>query len=69
MIFKCLQIKGGGSNFLVEEVLQNVCSIWSPLLYFNLKSSMDTNSASLLHLNVFCMIQEYFSHGFEISTN
>ena len=128
---KFLEIKERGPNFWGEPILQNVWIIWSPLLYFNLKSSMDPNSSSFirfqpilhesgklfsdswnfyklkrgnlvsggnqfyiiselsgppfsisilkvlwtqilhrsLHFNVFCMIQEYFSQGFQICTN
>ena len=130
-VFKFVQIKEGGPNFWGEPILQNVSIIWSPLLYFNLKSSMDPNSSSfitfqsilhdsgrlfweswnfyklkrgdlisggnqfcgmselfgtpfcisilklfqtqilrhLLDFNAFCMIHEYFHHGFQICTN
>ena len=47
-VFKFLQIKEGGPNFWEEPILQNVWIIWSPLLYFNLKSSMDPNSSSFI---------------------
>ena len=47
-VLKFLQIKVGGANFWGEPILQNVWIIWSPLLYFNLKSSMDPNSVSLI---------------------
>ena len=130
-VFKFVQIKEGGPNFWGEAILQNVSIIWSPLLYFNLKSSVDANSSSLIRFqsilhewkkpfseswnfyklkrtdlisggkqfsrmselfgppfcisilkvsqtqilrnllafNAFCMIQEYFSQGFQISTS
>ena len=45
-VLKFLQIKEGGLNFWGEPILQNVSIIWSLLLYFNLKSSMHTNSSS-----------------------
>ena len=128
---KFLQIKERGPNFWGEPILQKFWIIWSPLLYFNLKSFMDPNWSSFirfqyilhdsgvllsqssnfyklkrwdlisggnqfcrkselfgppfcisilkvlwtqflchsLHFNAFCMIQEYFSQSFEISTN
>ena len=47
-VFKFLQIKEGGPNFWGEPILQNVWIIWSPLLYLNLKSSMDPNSSSFI---------------------
>ena len=47
-VFKFLQIKEGGPNFWGEPILQNVWIIWSPLLYFNLKSSIDPNSSSFI---------------------
>ena len=42
------EINERGHNFWGEPILQNVWIIWFPLLYFNLKSSMDPNSASLI---------------------
>ena len=42
--FKFVQIKEGGFNFWGEPIFQNVSIIWSPLLYLNLKSSIDPNS-------------------------
>ena len=47
-VLKFLQIKEGGRNFWGEPILQNVWIIWSPFLYFNLKSSMDPNSSSFI---------------------
>ena len=47
-VLKFLQIKEGGPNFWGEPILQNVWIIWSPLLYFNLKSSMDPNYSSFI---------------------
>ena len=47
-IFRFIQIKEGGSNFWRKPILQNLWIIWSPLLYFNLKSSMDPNSSSFI---------------------
>ena len=43
---KFVQIKEGGLNFWGEPIFQNFWIIWSPLLYLNLKSSMDPNSSS-----------------------
>ena len=43
---KFLQI--GGPNFWGEPILQKVWIIRSPLLYFNFKSFMDTNSLSFI---------------------
>ena len=37
-----------GPNFWGEPIFQNVRIMWSPLLYFNLKSSMDPNSSSFI---------------------
>ena len=45
---KFLEIKERGPYFWGEPIWQNVWIISSPLLYFNLKSSMDPNSASLI---------------------
>ena len=45
-VLKFLQIKEGGPNIWGEPVFQKVLIIWSPLLYFNLKSFMDQNSPS-----------------------
>ena len=42
------QIKERGPNFCGEPILQNVWIIWSPLLYFNLKSSEEPNSSSFI---------------------
>ena len=47
-VLKFLEIKEGGLNCWVEHILQNVWIIWSALLYFNLKSSMDPNSLSFI---------------------
>ena len=47
-VFKFLQIKEWAPNFWEEPILQNVWIIWSPLLYFNLKSSVDPNSSSFI---------------------
>ena len=45
-VLKFLQIKEGGPNFLGERILQKVWIIWSPILYFNFKSLMETISSS-----------------------
>ena len=130
-VFKFVQTKEGVFNIRGEPIFQNVWIILSPLLYLNLKSSMDPNFwpfisfqsilydsgvllsrfstfyklkrgdlisegnqfcrmselfgppfciwilklfetkilRNLLAFNAFCMIQEYFSQGFQISTN
>ena len=47
-VIKFLQIKEGGPNFWGEPILQNVWIIWSPILYFNLKSFLDSNSSSFI---------------------
>ena len=47
-VLKFLQIKEGGPNFLGEPISQNVWIIWSPLLYFNLKSFLDQNSLTFI---------------------
>ena len=47
-VFKFVQIKEAGCNFCREPLSQNVWTIWSPLLYFNLKSSIDPNSSSFI---------------------
>ena len=47
-VLKFGRIKEGGANFWGEPTLQNVWIIWSPLLYFNLKSSIHRNSSSFI---------------------
>ena len=47
-VLKFVQIKEGGANFWGEPILQNVWIIWSPVLYFNLKSSMVPNSSAFI---------------------
>ena len=47
-VLKFVQIKEGGPNFWGDPILQNVWIIWSPLLHFNLKSSIDPNSSSFI---------------------
>ena len=46
-------MKDGGLNFWVETNWQNVSIIWSPLLYFNLKSSLDPNTSSFIRFQSF----------------
>ena len=48
-----VQIKDGGTNFLGEPISQNVWIIWSALVYFNLKNSMDSNSSSFIRFESF----------------
>ena len=50
-------------------ILQKIWVIWSPLLYFNFKSFKYQIFRHLLDFNSFCLIQEYQSQTFEISTN
>ena len=47
-VFEFVQIKEWGPNFWREPIVQNLWIIWSPLLYFNLKSSIDSNSSSFI---------------------
>ena len=47
-LLKFPHIKEGWLNFSGEPILQNVWIIWSPLLYFNLKSFLDPNSLSFI---------------------
>ena len=47
-VLKFLQIKEGGPKFLGEPILQNIWIIWSPLLYFNFKSFLDSHSSSFI---------------------
>ena len=43
-----LQIKDEGASFWEEPILQNVWINWSPLLYFNFKSFLDSNSSPFI---------------------
>ena len=47
-VYKFVQIKEGRPNFWGGPILQNVWIIWSPLLYFSLKSSMDPHTFSFV---------------------
>ena len=47
-VLKFLRIKEGGANFWGESILKKIWIIWSPLLYFNLKSFTDPNSSSFI---------------------
>ena len=47
-VLKFLQIKEGDSNFTGEPILQKVCIVWCPFLYFNFKSFTDPNSSSFI---------------------
>ena len=47
-VLKFLKIKEGGLNLWGEPILQKVWIIWSPLLYFNFKSLMDSNFFSFI---------------------
>ena len=56
-ILKFLQIKEWGPNFLGDPILQKVWIIWSPILYFNLKSFMEPNSSLIsMHCGWFMSI-------------
>ena len=43
-VLKFLEIRHGGPNFWGKPILQKVWIIWSPILYFSIKSFLDTNS-------------------------
>ena len=47
-LLKFLQIKKWEPNFCVVAILQKVWIIWSPFLYFNLKTFKDQNSFSFV---------------------
>ena len=55
-VFKFLQIKEVGRNFWGEPMLQKVWIMCSPLLYFNLKSWMDTISSSFIRFQ--CILHD-----------
>ena len=55
-VLKFLQIKERGPSFWGEPILKKVWIIWSPLLYFNFKSFMDTISPSFIRFQ--CMLQD-----------
>ena len=42
------QIKEGGTNFLVEPILQNGWILWSPFFYFNFRNLKHPNSSSFI---------------------
>ena len=46
--WNCYKLKRGGRNFWGKPILQKVWIIWSPLLYFHFKSSMDPNFSSFI---------------------
>ena len=50
------KLKLGGPNFWGKPILQKVWIIWSPLLYFNFKSLMDTISSSLIRFQ--CILKD-----------
>ena len=52
-VLKFLEIKVGGPDLWGERILQNVWIIWSPLLYFNLKSSTDPPPSSFIRFHSF----------------
>ena len=66
---KLLQIKERVPNISEEPILQKVWIICSTLLYFNFKSFKCEILRHSLDFNSFCLIQEYWSQTFEISTN
>ena len=55
-VFKFLQNKEGGPNFLGDPILQKVWIIWSSLLYFNFKSFLDPNSS--LYIRFQCILHD-----------
>ena len=55
-LLEFLNIKEVGSNFWGEPILQKVSIIWSPLLYFNFKSLMDTISLSFIRFQ--CILHD-----------
>ena len=55
-VLKFLQIKEGKPNFWREPILQKVWIIWSPLLYFNFKSFMETISPSFIRFQ--CILHD-----------
>ena len=66
---KLLQIKERVPNISEEPILQKVWIICSTLLYFNFKSFKCEILRHSFDFNSFCLIQEYWSQTFEISTN
>ena len=46
----------GGPNFCGGPILKNAWIIWSPLLYFNFKSFMDTISSSVIRFQ--CILHD-----------
>ena len=56
-VFNFLQTKEGQSNFWGEPTLQEVWIIWSPLLYFNLKSFLDPNILSFIRFQ--CILHDW----------
>ena len=55
-VLKFLQIKKGGPNFWGEPILQKIWIIWSPHLYLNFKSFLDTNSSSFIRFQ--CILHD-----------
>ena len=55
-VLKFLQTKEGRDKFWREPILQKVGIIWSPILYFNFKSSMDPNSSSFIRFQ--CILHD-----------
>ena len=55
-VLKFLKVKEGGPNFWGEQILKEVWIIWSPLLYLNFKSSVDSNSSSFIRFQ--CILHD-----------
>ena len=64
MVFKFLQSKEGRHNFWEEPILPNLWIIWSPLLYFNLKSFPDPNSSPFISFKCILYDSEVLRSGF-----
>ena len=47
-VLKFVEIRHGGSNFWREPIFEILWMIWSPLLYFEIKSFLDPNSATFI---------------------
>ena len=68
-LFKFLQIKEAGPNFLGESILQKAELFGPPFWISILKLSTTQMLHHSLDFNAFSMFQEYFSQNFKISKN
>ena len=55
-VLKFPQIQVWGPNFCQEPIMKKVWIIWYPLLYFNFKSFMETNSKSFIRFQ--CILHD-----------